>query len=219
MKTGQKIVALLMVLSFVFALVSTAIAADDPKIHQITLIYSSKQRFGKGIDKTYVSEEFLKDFFGLRMEKLSGNKFKVNDLYYPYTNKYKQYKGKFYFDVETFCKFFGIKYEKLDVSTFDIKDATIPMFTEVDVKGPTEMNYKMGTVKTAVKTLMVKGREFLSIEDLKLKIDDSQKSDMGIIKFNKKIVYRWIDKDEVTYVYLKDINYVLSPTQQLTKTK
>lgn len=219
MKTGQKIVAVLMVLSFVFALVSAAIAADDPKIHQMTLIFSGKQRYGKGIDKSYAEAEFIKNFFGLTIENLSGSKFRVNTLYYPYTNKIKKYKDKYYFDVETFCKFFGIKYEKVNETTFHVLDSTIPMFNQFEVKGPTEMNFKVGKAKMKINTCSVKERDFLSLEDLKITPDDSQKESMGILKANNKIIYRWLDKDGKTFAYIKDINLVLPPTQKIVKVK
>ena len=219
MKTGQKILAIVLVLSFVFALASAVMAADDAKIHQMTLIFSGKQRYGKGIDKTYADGEFIKGFFGLSFEQLSGNKFKVNTLYYPYHNKVKQYKGKYYFDIETFLKFFGIKYEKVNPTTFHIMDSTIPMFNQWEVKGPSEMSYKIGKAKTKINTCDVKGREFLSLDDLKLTADESQKESMGKLKVNKKIVYRWLDKDGKTYVYLKDLNLIMPPTQKITKVK
>lgn len=219
MKTGQKIVAILMVLSFMFALVSAALAADDPRINQMTLIFSSKQRQGTAIDKCYASEDFLKDFFGLTIDKVSGNKYKVNGLYYPYTNKIKQYKGKGYFDIETFCKFFGIKYEKVTDTTFHMLESTIPMFNPVDLKGPSEMNYKMGTAKVTVNTYMVKGREFLSAEDLKLTVDDAQKEATGMLKVNNKTIFRWIEKDGKIYLYLKDLNLAMRANQKITKTK
>ncbi len=219
MKISQKIVMLLLVFSFVFALVSAAMAAEDPRIHSVNLIFSSKQRLGTGIDKSYVNGEFVGEFFGVTMNKLTGNKFMVNTLYYPYTNKVKQYKGKYYFDIETFCKFFGVKYEKVNETTFHILDSPIPMFNQWEVKGPAEVNYKVGVGKVTVNTVNVKGREFLSLEDLKLTPDDSQKESMGIVKVNKKIVYRWLDKDDKTYVYLKDLNLVMPVNQKISKVK
>ena len=224
MKTSYKIVSLLILLTFVFSLTTVAFAAKDKRIHGMTLIFASKQRYGTGIDKKFADKEFLEQFFGITIEHIKGNQFKVNTLYYPYTNKIKKYKNKYYFDIETFCKFFLIKYKPVSPGCYRLLDSTIPMFNKWEIKGPEEVMFKVGRGKSTLKTCNVKGKTFISLESLQeaassVKVDESNKDGMGKIKVNGKSIYRWLIKDDVAYAYLSDINNAMPKQMKLKPMK
>jgi hypothetical protein len=170
-----------------------------------------------GTKNEYVTSKFLAEFFDVEIAP-AGRGLKVGGLYYG--KDLISYKGETYVKVPTFLRFFDIGYAQSNQWAYDLKESCIPLFDTALFRPQSNAKLKVGSNEGTADIITIKRRKFAALDDV-IKIAglpesaaDTSGSSSGIVKVNGKVVDRWIDYGDKTYILIDDLTSALGKTVQ-----